>query len=90
MVQHVLPCLLMTPIEIAGRRYYTANQVAEALGVDRSTFYRWRMKNRVPQGQEFRDGRRLFSEEELEEAREFANQMGSAGTGRRDQLKLFR
>lgn len=78
------------PIEIAGRRYFTANQAAEVLGVERTTFYRWRKKDLVPQGRKFRDGRLLFTEEELEEARAFAYQMGSVGAARRDQLRLFR
>ncbi|HEY0155184.1 MAG TPA: helix-turn-helix domain-containing protein [Longimicrobium sp.] len=77
----------MTPIEIAGQRYFTANQVADTLGVDRTTFYRWRKKLLVPQGQEFRDGRLLFTEADVAEAREFANRIGSERE-QRGQLRL--
>lgn len=80
----------MTPIEIAGQRYFTANQIAAALGVNRTTFYRWRKKHLVPQGKEFRDGRLLFTDADVDEVLAFANRIGSQIAGGREQLRLFR
>jgi predicted site-specific integrase-resolvase len=75
------------PKEIDGVHYYSANEVAEASGVSRQTFWRWRREGRVAPGRLFRDRQLLFTRSELEQVQEYANRVEPLQG--RDQLKLF-
>ena len=77
------------PIQIQGAVYLTANEVADALGVSRQTFWRWRKDGVVPGGHVFRDRQRIFTPSELEQAREYANRVEPLDSAGREQLKLF-
>ncbi len=77
------------PIEIDGVAYFSANEVVEASGVSRQTFWRWRREERVPQGRRFRDRQLLFTRAELEQTREYANRVEPLDPGGREQLRLF-
>jgi predicted DNA-binding transcriptional regulator AlpA len=77
------------PIEIDGVAYFSANDVAEASGVSRQTFWRWRREGRVPLGRRFRDRQLLFTRSELAQAQEFANRVEPLDSTERQQLKLF-
>ena len=77
------------PIEIEGAVYLSANEVADALGVSRQTFWRWRRERLVPRGRRFRDRQLLFTQSEFEEAQDYANRVEPLDLSNRDQLKLF-
>ncbi len=77
------------PLEIDGTRYYSATEVIEALRVTRQTFWRWRREGKVPLGHRFRDGHVVFTETEMERAREYANRIEPISLSSPDQLKLF-
>jgi predicted DNA-binding transcriptional regulator AlpA len=78
------------PIEIEGAVYLSANEVADAIGVSRQTFWRWRRERLVPCGRRFRDRQLLFTQSELEQAQNYANRVEPLDPGSRDQLKLFK
>lgn len=59
-------------VEIGGARYFSASQVAEEIRVSRQTLWRWRKDGKVPAGRLFRDGRVLFTTEEVEAVRTYA------------------
>jgi hypothetical protein len=63
------------PLEIAGQPFFSASQVAESLQVSRQTFWRWRKRGKVPAGRLFRDGRIVFTTEEVQVIRDFANRL---------------
>jgi predicted DNA-binding transcriptional regulator AlpA len=62
-------------LSISGVPYYSAAEVARAVGVSRQTLWRWRSAHRVPQGRRFRNGQVLFSEDEFAEIRAYATQL---------------
>jgi transposase-like protein len=63
------------PVEIGGRRFLSVSQVAESIRVSRQTLWRWRKQRKVPSGHLFRDGRTVFTTEEVEAIREYANRL---------------
>lgn len=64
------------PVEVAGTRYYSVAQVAELLGISRSSLWRWRRDELVPQGQKHRrTGKVLFTREEFDQIRAYAEQL---------------
>jgi predicted DNA-binding transcriptional regulator AlpA len=65
-------------IEIRGVRYFTATDVQESLGIARQTLWRWRKAKKIPQGLRYRTRQILFSEEEVEQIRGFADQLEPA------------
>ena len=80
------------PVEIQGAQYYTNSEIADELKVSRQTLWRWRDKQRIPAGMRYRTRQVLFTAEEVEEIRQFANrlepiELGSGTTVR--QLGLF-
>jgi predicted DNA-binding transcriptional regulator AlpA len=77
------------PIDIDGVGFYSANEVAEASGVSRQTFWRWRRQGMVPLGRKFRDRQLLFTRSELEQAQDYAKRVEPVDSGAREQLKLF-
>jgi predicted DNA-binding transcriptional regulator AlpA len=77
------------PIDIDGVTYFSANEVANAAGVSRQTFWRWRREGVVPLGRLFRDRQLLFNRSEIEQAQEYANRVEPLDATAPDQLKLF-
>ncbi len=80
------------PVTIEGQEYYTNSEVSEQLKVSRQTLWRWREKGSIPAGLRYRTRQVLFTTEEVEAIRQFANklepiELGGSGTGR--QLGLF-
>jgi transposase-like protein len=78
-------------IEIDGVAYFSAADVKRDLGVARQTLWRWRRAQKVPQGRRYRDRQVLFTADELEAIREYANRLEPAevSNGASNQLKLF-
>lgn len=79
------------PVEIQGEQYYTNSEVAVELRVSRQTLWRWRDKGSIPAGWKYRTRQVLFSAEEVEEIRQFANRLVpiELGSGTVRQLGLF-
>ena len=76
-------------VEVEGVSYYTAAEVARHVDVSRTTLWRWRSKNKIPQGRRYRDKQVLFTEAELEHIREYAHRMEPVAAEAPGQLKLF-
>jgi predicted DNA-binding protein (UPF0251 family) len=80
------------PVKIEGEEYYTNSEVSDELKVSRQTLWRWREKGSIPSGLRYRTRQVLFTADEVEAIRQFANklepiELGGSGTGR--QLGLF-
>lgn len=77
------------PREINGTAYFSANEAAKEVGVSRQTLWRWRAAAVIPQGRKFRDRQLIFTLDELEKIRLYANRIEPVGNDARSQLKLF-
>lgn len=66
------------PIEIEGVEYFTAADVHRTLGIARQTLWRSRMAKKIPQGRRYRDKKIVFTRQELEAIREYANRLEPA------------
>jgi hypothetical protein len=60
------------------REFFTASEIANEVGVVRQTLWRWRLNGKIPQGHLFRDRQILFTAEEREQIREYANKLEPA------------
>lgn len=63
------------PIEIEGVRYFFAADIHRQIKVARQTLWRWRKARKIPQGRRYRDRQVVFTKEEVEAIREYANQL---------------
>lgn len=77
------------PIEIDGIRYFSAADIHRDLGVARQTLWRWRKDRKIPQGRRYRDHQVVFTKEEVEAIREYANRLAPVEPIEVDQLNLF-
>jgi excisionase family DNA binding protein len=79
------------PVEIQGEQYYTNSEVSDQLNVSRQTLWRWREKGSIPAGMRYRTRQVLFTAEEVDAIREFANRLEPIefGGGSVRQLGLF-
>jgi predicted DNA-binding protein (UPF0251 family) len=76
-------------IEIEGVQYFSGTEVIREVGISRQTLWRWRQERKIPQGHRYRDGRVLFTQDELEAIRVFANRVEPISGVSASQLKLF-
>ena len=69
--------------------YLTASELLDQLDITRQTLWRWRQEGKIPAGHRYRGRQVIFSEEEVEVIKEFANRIepieGSVG----GQMNLF-
>ena len=77
------------PTVIQEVEYFTHNEVADRIGVDRTTLWRWRNKREVPQGRRFRGKAVLFTEAEVQVIEDYAFRMEPIDPGDPDQIRLF-
>lgn len=77
------------PVKINEISYLTASDVLEEVGVTRQTLWRWRQEGKIPQGNRFRNRQVIFSPEEVEVIREFANRIEPIREDEDVQLSLF-
>lgn len=69
------------PVVIKGKTYYRTHEALAAAGISRATWYRWKAARLVRDAkQKDRRGWRLFTQEEVERLREFAQQVKVAPT----------
>ena len=66
------------PITVSGQKFYSATEVADEIAVARQTLWRWRNAGKIPAGSRYRDRQILFTKEELEKIRLFANMIEPA------------
>ena len=77
-------------LRIDGSDYFSVAQILKETGVTRQTLWRWRQDGRVPAGHRFRDKQILFTAEELEQIRQYANRVEPISSDPRSQLNLFK
>ncbi len=77
------------PVTIAGRAYYSNAEVAQELKVSRQTLWRWRERGKIPAGMRFRSRQVLFTENEVELIRDYANRLEPIELGGPQQMGLF-
>ena len=77
-------------IVIEGVPYYSVEEIAKDLGVSRSTFWRWRaLSAELPTGRRYRGKMVVFTKEEVEAIRGFANRLEPVRRPSKAQMKLF-
>lgn len=79
----------LMPIAVDGVTYYSASEVARAVGVSRQSLWRWRQDGKVPPGRRFRDRQILFTAGEIEQVKDYANRLEPAEPTSAQQLGLF-
>jgi hypothetical protein len=70
-------------------KYITASELLEELDVTRQTLWRWRQEGKIPAGHRYRGRHVLFSTEEAEAIKEFANRIEPIDGSPDEQLSLF-
>lgn len=80
------------PVEIQGSKYFTNSEVSAELGVSRQTLWRWREKGRIPTGLRYRTRQVLFTLDEVDAIKLYANHLEpiELGSGSVKQHGLFR
>lgn len=63
------------PIEIEAITYFSAVDIHRQLGVTRQTLWRWRKTGKIPQGRRYRERRIVFTQQEVEAIRSYANRL---------------
>lgn len=77
------------PIEIEGVQYFTAADIHRDLGIVRQTLWRWRKAWKIPRGRRYRDRQVVFTKQEVEAIREYANRLEPAEPSDANQLTPF-
>jgi predicted DNA-binding transcriptional regulator AlpA len=77
------------PVLIEDIRYYTAGEITKELGISRTTLWRWRSDRKIPAGRLYRGGTVVFTGEEFDSVRAFANRLEPVQGPSRDQMNLF-
>lgn len=78
------------PIERAGTHYYTLTEVKEFVACSRTSLWRWKREDKIPQGRRYRDRELLFTREEMQAIYAHAHRLTSdeAAAELKNQLKL--
>ena len=84
----VIHCMAIN-VEIHGVKYFSSSEIMKEIGVSRQTLWRWRQEGKIPLGHRFRDGRILFTSDEIESIRQFANRIDTIDLTSSNQLSLF-
>lgn len=69
--------------------YFSAADIQQEIGVVRQTLWRWRKAKKIPRGRLYRGRQVVFTKQEVEEIRQYANRIEPAGPSDSDQMKLF-
>jgi len=86
-MQHLVTFMKATKIN--GIEYFTVSQILKELGIARQTLWRWRQQEKIPAGHRYRDRNLLYTSDEVEEIRQFANRVEDIGLANKNQLRLF-
>jgi len=76
------------PVLRDGVQYFTMNEIEEALSISRTTLWRWRNAGEIPAGHRFRR-MTVFTKEEFDAVRAFANRLEPIQANDRNQMRLF-
>ncbi len=62
------------PVEIEGKRFYRTNEALKIIGISKATWFRW-LKEKKVEDVAHKDlrGWRLFTDDEVEKIRKYAN-----------------
>jgi excisionase family DNA binding protein len=77
------------PVLVEGVPFYSVSEIADALDISRQTLWRWRNDGHVPQGWKYGGRHIVFSEQEVEQIREYAHRLEPLDPSVREQLRLF-
>ena len=76
-------------VTIEDALYYTVVEITKELGISRTTLWRWRSDGKIPVGRLYRGGTIVFTTEEFDAVRAFANRLEPVMAANRDQMTLF-
>ncbi len=76
-------------LKIDGIAYLAAIELLRELDISRQTLWRWRREGRIPPGHRFRDGKVVFTQQEADEIRRYANRIEPIDEAQSNQLGLF-
>lgn len=79
----------MKATKINGIEYFTVPEILKELRIVRQTLWRWRQQAKIPAGHRYRDRNLLYTSDEVEEIRQFANRVEDIGLANKNQLTLF-
>lgn len=79
----------MKATKINGIEYFTVPEILKELRIARQTLWRWRQQQKIPAGHRYRDRNLLYTLDEVEEIRQFANRVEDIGLANKNQLRLF-
>jgi hypothetical protein len=74
-------------IRIDGITYFSAMDVQREIGVVRQTLWRWRRARKIPAGRRYRDRQVVFTREEVDAIRKYANRLVPADASGVDQAE---
>jgi len=77
------------PVEVNGKQYLQATEVAEEGGVTRQTLWRWRRDGSIPVGRKFRGRQVIYNSGEVEIIRQFAQRIEPIDDQHRREKTLF-
>lgn len=77
------------PVTIDDELFYTVAEITKELGVSRTTLWRWRSDGKIPRGRLYRGGTIVFTGQEFDAVRAFANRLEPVPVPNRDQMNLF-
>jgi len=79
----------MKATKINGIEYFTVPEILKELRIARQTLWRWRQQEKIPAGHRYRGRNLLYTLDEVEEIRQFANRVEDIGLANKNQLRLF-
>ena len=77
------------PTRIHDVEYFSQTEVAERIGVHRTTLWRWKEENSIPPGRKFRGKQVLYTASEVKEIEGFAFRLEPIDGPDRSQLGLL-
>jgi predicted DNA-binding transcriptional regulator AlpA len=77
------------PVKIEETQYFTALEITKQVGISRTTLWRWRSDGKIPAGRLYRGATVVFTIDELNAVRAFANRLEPVQAPNRDQMNLF-
>lgn len=77
------------PTRIQNVEYFSQTEVAERIGVHRTTLWRWKEESNIPTGRKFRGKQVLYTSSEVAEIEEFAFRLEPVDGPDRSQFGLF-
>ena len=76
-------------IIIGGVTYFSSVDIQQDLGIVRQTLWRWRKAGTIPQGRRYRGRQVVFTKQEIESIRQYANRLEPVEFGDSDRVKHF-